>query len=117
MLREIIRARMAREGVELAGFVFRTSKPSYAVRAAAHAVRSGSHSDTASDPCDLAGASWRRGSSRGESPRAKRAVPHADLAPEERAAVDAAVAGLDDDRLAEALKNAITASLEWKKGL
>ena len=90
MLREIIRTRMAREGVELAGFKFRTSREGYTP------------------------ARKRKVTAPAAPPKKTRAA----LAPldegEERA-LDDAVAPIEDARLAKALRNAMKASLEWKK--
>lgn len=88
MMREIIRARMAQLGVALDGFVFRTSRPGYG---------------------------------KGATPRKQQAAassrpPHKELSPEESAALDGAVAPIEDKRLRDALKSAMRASLEWKKG-
>lgn len=93
MLREIIRTRMAREGVDLDGFVFRTSRPGYGGEAVQR-----KHRPQASTPVRPS------------------VAPHAALSQEEDAALDAAVAPLEDKRLRDALKSAMRASLEWKKG-
>lgn len=91
MLREIIRARMEREGSYIDGFVFRTSREDFRAREAGkrveHAVK-----------------------------KAARAVPHAELSPEEERAIDEGVAAVQDEKLREALKKAISSSAEWKKG-
>ena len=90
MLREIIRGRMEREGVSIDGFLFRTSKRGY-------------------------GASSKR-VLRPELPTNKPAVPHAELSDDEERNVNERVAAIEDARLREAMKKAMKASLEWKKG-
>lgn len=91
MLREIIRARMEREGVKLDGFVFRTSKPGF--------KRSGvEHPQRAAKP---------------QRPEPPAFTP---LTPEEERMLDDAVAPIEDPRLRKSLKTAMKASLEWKKG-
>ena len=90
MLREIIRARMEREGVRLDGFVFRTTKPGF--------KRSGVERP------------------RGEKEAASTPPSTAPLSAEEEGAIDAAVAPITDDRLRKSLKKAMKASMEWKKG-
>lgn len=90
MLREIIRARMEREGVRLDGFVFRTTKPGF--------KRPGVERP------------------RGEKKAAPTPPSTAPLSPEEEGAIDAAVAPIADDRLRKSLKKAMKASMEWKKG-
>ena len=95
MMREVIRARMAGKGVDVANLIFKISRGGYATAA------------------ERAG--------RGDGPlgpeRAKRTVPPArpSLTEEEAAQLDSAVAPIDDERLKEALRNAMTASFEWKK--
>lgn len=94
MLREIIRARMAREGVDLDGFVFRTSRPGYG----------------------SAEGSTRKGPRpRGVVSQAKPA-PRCPLTDDEAASLSRAVEPIEDSRLRDALKSAMAASLEWKKG-
>lgn len=109
MLREIIRARMAATGVDVAGLVFMTSKEGYASRAssAAAAGTSGSADSPAKGP---AGSSSARRA-------AKTPPPHKDLTPAESAVIDREVSGIKDQRLQEALKSAMKASFEWRKGL
>ena len=92
MLREIIRARMAREGVSLDGFVFRTSKPGYERNAVQHKQRAQT-----------------------TMPAKPECPPRQELSCDEAAALDAAVAPVENDRLRDALKSAMRASLEWKK--
>lgn len=104
MLREIIRARMAATGVDVAGLVFMTSKEGYASRASARA----------------AGRAGARASGEGfSSPRKDdgQAPPRVDLTPDESAALDREVSGIQDAKLQEALKSAMKASFEWRKGL
>lgn len=91
LLREIIRARMAREGANLDGIVFRTTRPGHTPpRAAANA--------------------------RPAAGEQKPAAPHADLTGSERAAIAAQVSPIADDKLRQALENAMIASAEWDKG-
>ena len=92
MLREIIRARMARLGVDIAGFRFRTSKAGY-TPAGKRAAR---HLPAPATPCPQA--------------------PRAALTEAEEEALADAVSPIADRRLAESLKKAMKASLEWKKG-
>lgn len=96
MLREIIRARMEREGVSLAGFKFRTTKPGHVKSHVSRQPASGSQADGAARPA--------------AAPPAR-----APLSAEEDAALDAAVSPISDQKLAAALKKAMKASLEWKK--
>ena len=112
MLREIIRARMAATGVDVAGLVFMTSKEGYASRASSTAAgtaagTSGSADSPAKGP---AGSSSARRA-------AKTPPPHKDLTPAESAVIDREVSGIKDQRLQEALKSAMKASFEWRKGL
>lgn len=108
MLREIIRARMAATGVDVAGLVFMTSKEGYASRASSAAAgASGSADSPAKGP---AGSSPARRA-------AKTPPPHKDLTPAESAVIDREVSGIKDQRLQEALKSAMKASFEWRKGL
>lgn len=90
MLREIIRARMERAGVRVDGFVFCTSKPGFVDKRAHRAAR---HAPA--------------------KPRQPRMEP---LSSEEERALDAAVGPIEDKRLRASLKNAMKASMEWKKG-
>ena len=112
MLREIIRARMAATGVDVAGLVFMTSMEGYASRASSAvagtaAGTSGSADSPAKGP---AGSSSVRRA-------AKTPPPHKDLTPAESAVIDREVSGIKDQRLQEALKSAMKASFEWRKGL
>ena len=108
MLREIIRARMAATGVAVAGLVFMPSKEGSASRASSAAAgTSGSAASPAKGP---AGSSSARGA-------AKTPPPHKDLTPAESAVIDREVSGIKDQRLQEALKSAMKASFEWRKGL
>lgn len=121
MLREIIRARMAAVGVDVAGLVFMTSKEGYASRAssAAAAAASAAAATAADAPRahGAGGAGYGRGpySSTRKAPKAP--APHVDLTPEESAVLDREVAGIEDEKLQEALKSAMKASFEWRKGL
>lgn len=103
MLREIIRARMAAVGVDVAGLVFMTSKEGYASRASSSSAASA--------------AAARRSAPASVSSSAKPAVPHVDLTPAEDALLDSEVSGIQDQKLQEALKSAMKASFEWRKGL
>lgn len=90
MLREIIRARMERAGARVDGFVFCTSKREFADKRAHRVSRTGQ-----------------------AKPRCARLEP---LTSEEERALDAAVEPIEDKRLRASLKNAMKASMEWKKG-
>ena len=110
MLREIIRTRMERQGVSLAGFKFRTTKPghvkSHLAKGAAARAATGSSAPTRTST----GSSAAAGAAARPADR-----PHAELSAEECAQLDAAVSPISDQKLAAALKNAMKASLEWKK--
>lgn len=96
MLREIIRARMAAIGVEVEGFIFRTSREGY--RTPALGVRN--------TPAPL------------RAPMQNASAPHrTPLTPAEDEELSREVSAIEDGRLREALKNAMKASFEWKKGL
>ncbi len=108
MLREIIRARMAATGADVAGLVFKTSKEGYASRASSAAAgTSGSADSPAKGPAGSSSAHRA----------AKTPPPHKDLTPAESAVIDREVSGIKDQRLQEALKSAMKASFEWRKGL
>ena len=92
MLREIIRARMEFAGVKLDGIFFKTSREGYRATGASP-VRS--QREPADDRMD-------GGMTVG-------------LTPEELERVDSLTDGIEDQRLRKALKNAMTASLEWSK--
>lgn len=96
MLREIIRARMAARGVDVAGLIFKTSREGYA---SAASQGKGPAGPSAPGPNDA------------------RPAPRAELSRDEVAALDAEVSAIADQKLQQALKNAMRASLEWKKGL
>ncbi|MDY2777674.1 MAG: DUF721 domain-containing protein [Collinsella sp.] len=87
MLREIIRARMAALGVELDGFVFRTSREGH-----------------------------RAPSPRAPRPTPPRPPAPSPLDPEDAARIDEQVSAIGDSKLRESLGNAMKASLAWKKG-
>lgn len=89
MLREIIRARMEREGAGIDGFIFKTSRKGYAPRTS---------------------------SRRMETPTPPVAPNRRVLTPEEEGALEREVRPIEDERLRESLKKAMRASLEWKKG-
>ena len=91
MMREIIRARMAAKGADVAALVFRTSRPDYA------RPRQGA----------AAGASARR--------EKQPAPPLPALSDAEEAALDRAVAGVADPALREALRRAERASIALGK--
>lgn len=96
MMREVIRARMAVKGVDVAGLIFKTSHGGYA---------------TAAERVSQGGAPPGSGSgTRGTAPLA-----HQPLTEEEAAQLDAAVEPVEDARLKQALRNAMAASVEWKK--
>lgn len=113
MLREIIRARMAATGVDVAGLVFMTSKEGYASRASS-AAAAGTAAGTNGSPDSPA-----KGPAGSSSARraAKTPPPHKDLTPAESTVIDREVSGIKDQRLQEALKSAMKASFEWRKGL
>ena len=120
MLREIVRARMERQGVSLAGFKFRTTKPGHVK---SHLTKGGTSSSAASaassDTRHRASygvcAPARPTSSAGGTTARATERPHTELSAEECAQLDAAVSPISDQKLAAALKNAMKASLEWKK--
>ena len=116
MLREIIRTRMERQGVSLAGFKFRTTKPGHVK---SHLAKGGAAGASSNAPNAASSGTHQRipyGSSApaGTAARAPE-WPHAELSAEECAQLDAAVSPISDQKLAAALKNAMKASLEWKK--
>lgn len=86
MLREIVRARMAAQGADIDAIVFLASK-----RPAPRA---------------------RKKPAAAPAPRPKRTP----LTPEEDAALEAATGRVADPKLREALRKAMKASFEWKKG-
>lgn len=92
MLREILRGRMALKSVDVANLIFKTSRLDYEGRP--------------SRPMHLVSRT------REEKPP----VPHAALSAAEEEALDAEVAPIEDTRLKDALKKAMKASFEWKKG-
>ena len=99
MLREIIRARMAALGVDVEGLIFKTSREGYRSAASSPAAPSPARSmEPVPSPLDASG-------------------PRADLTPAEAARLDEEVSSIEDDGLREALKNAMRASFEWRKGL
>lgn len=91
LLREIIRARMERAGAHVDGLVFKTTAPGHTPPAAKERLRPA-----------LA-----------ERPPA----PHADLSDAERAEIERQVSPIEDQKLREALENAMRASAEWAKGV
>ena len=93
MMREIIRARMAVKGVDIAGFIFKTSRAGYVPLSGRGPAKP---AKTTPPPI-------------GSSPSAKLSI-------EEQHSLDVAVAPIEDKRLKEALRNAMEASIEWKKG-
>lgn len=90
MLREIIRARMAHEGAEVAAIRFRTSRKGYTKQNKQGAGRLPADARVPERPV----------------------VERHTLAPEAERGIDAAVAGITDDRLRKALKSAWKASAE-----
>ena len=93
MVREVIRARMAVKGVDVAGLIFKTSRGGYAT-----AAERGTRGTVPLVPTGTKGT-----------------VPLVPLTKEESAQLDAAVQPVEDARLKQALKNAMVASAEWKK--
>lgn len=93
MMREVIRARMAVKGVDIAGFIFKTSRAGYVPLSGRGPAKP---AKTTPPPI-------------GSSPSAKLSI-------EEQHSLDVAVAPIEDKRLKEALRNAMEASIEWKKG-
>ena len=91
LLREIIRARMERAGAHVDGLVFKTTTPGHTPPAAKERLRP---VETARPP-----------------------APHADLNECERAEIERQVAPIEDQKLREALENAMRASAEWAKGV
>ena len=120
MLREIIRTRMERQGVSLDGFKFRTTKPGHVK---SHLAKDGA-SGSSPNAANASSSGSRHRTSYGTYAPAGPAVgrsarladrPHAELSAEECAQLDATVSPISDQKLAAALKNAMKASLEWKK--
>ena len=105
MLREILRARMALKGAEVAEIIFKASPAGYVPRGAHPAAGAPHRADSRGR---LPGA--------GAAPSPHRPAPRAELTPEEEAALDAEVSPIGDAKLKEALRNAMRASLEWMKG-
>lgn len=105
MLREILRARMALKGAEVSEIIFKASPSGYVPRGSRPAATPASRSAS-------------RGRMPGEGPASasRPRAARADLSPEEEAALDAEVSPIGDAKLKEALRNAMRASLEWKKG-
>ena len=97
MMREVIRARMAAKGVDLADLIFKTSHPNYAPAS----TRDGSQLHQ-----------WGHTSRRSAASTLKPSP----LDEGEIAELDASVAPVEDSRLKEALRNAMKASFEWQKG-
>lgn len=91
MLREIIRGRMAREGVELAGLIFKTSR-------------------TPAPAAQHRGPRMPAGAAKSEPPQ----VVKRELSSAERARIDAETSRVADPKLHEALKRAMEASLEYR---
>ena len=102
MLREIIRARMAARGADVAALQFRTSRAGY--QSNADRARATGTGPASARPAAIA-------------PRPRPApAPRAPLSPAEDAALDRGVSPIADERLREALLKAEKANLEWKKG-
>ncbi len=110
MLREIIRTRMERQGVSLAGFKFRTTKPGHVKSHLAKGTAAGAATGSPAPTRAMTGSSAAATAAARPAER-----PHAELSAEECAQLDAAVSSISDQKLAAALKNAMKASLEWKK--
>lgn len=96
LLREIIRARMERAGAHVDGLVFKTTAPG--------------HTPPGHTP---PAAKQRLRPATTERPPA----PHADLSEAERTEIERQVAPIEDQKLREALENAMRASAEWAKGV
>lgn len=96
MLREIIRARMAARGVDVAGFIFKTSPAGYRSRFGRPS------------PADKGGAHGA-----GARPHAPSVLPA--LTADEERMVEESTAGMEDERLREAAKKAMRASIQLKK--
>lgn len=90
LLREIIRARMERAGAHVDGLVFKTTAPGHTPPAAKERL----HPATTERP----------------------PAPHTDLDDAEREEIERQVAPIEDQKLREALENAMRASAEWAKG-
>ena len=99
LLREIIRARMERAGAHVDGLVFKTTAPGHTPPAAKERLRPA--------------ATERLRPAATERPPA----PHADLSDAERTEIERQVAPIEDQKLREALENAMRASAEWAKGV
>lgn len=91
MMREIIRARMERAGAHVDGLVFKTTAPGHTPPAAKERLR--------------------------PAPTERPPAPHADLSEAERTEIERQVAPIEDQKLREALENAMRASAEWAKGV
>ena len=120
MLREIIRTRMERQGVSLAGFKFRTTKPGHVKSHLAKGAATRAATGPSATDRPVSSSSVPTRAATGPSAAAVTAArpaerPHAELSAEEYAQLDAAVSPISDQKLAAALKNAMKASLEWKK--
>lgn len=90
LLREILRARMAAAGADVAGLIFKTSREGYQ------------------------SAAQKRGAVVTAKPKQPQAA-HEPLTARESAGIADAVAPIEDSRLREALKSAMEASLSWSK--
>lgn len=91
LLREIIRARMERAGAHVDGLAFKTTAPGHTPPAAKERLR--------------------------PVPTERPPAPHADLSEAERTEIERQVAPIEDQKLREALENAMRASAEWAKGV
>ena len=99
MMREVIRARMAVKGVDVAGLIFKASHGGYATVGERMSAAKGN---------GVAG--LPREQKKGNRPSSS-STP---LTRDEASAIDAAVAPVGDKRLKEALRNAMGASLSWR---
>ncbi len=95
LLREIIRARMAAAGVEVSALIFKTSREGYT---------------SASQGCS----SVKSAAVRANKQKQKH-IPHKPLNTAESARIEKEVSSIEDTRLRQALKNAMEASLSWRK--
>ena len=115
LLREIIRARMAVGGVHVEAIAFKTSREGYGPSGVAPDPGAAADSE-GTTPASRAATARYRHRPDPSHPTPRPPAPRAPLSSSEAAALDAEVAPIADARLRQALKNAIKASLEWKKG-
>ena len=117
LLREIIRARMAVGGVHVEAIAFKTSRAGYGASGVdTEPDTPAAPSEPATEPGPYPSAARYRHRPDPSHPAPRPPAPRAPLSPSEMSALDTEVAPIADGRLRQALKNAIKASLEWKKG-